>query len=448
MPPAPSTKKQSKKSSPTKAKKSPAKKSTKKPMIRLAINGFGRIGRSVFKLALEHPGIEVVAVNDLGKVDNLVYLLQYDSAQGDEMYDVSIARSKKSFTIDGDKVIFTQESDPAKLPWDKNKIDVVVESTGVFTDYAMAQKHLNAGAGHVVISAPAKGEPKKGIGAGTVLMGVNEELFETCSITSNASCTTNAGSPIMSILSEELGVEKALLTTIHGYTASQNLVDGPHRKDPRRGRAAAVNIIPTTTGAAKATAKALTHLKGKFDGMAVRVPVIAGSLADITFIASRDTDVDEVNAILTNAAHEKRWEGIYTATEEPIVSSDIIGSTYASIADLSFTRVVGGNLVKVLAWYDNEMGYSSALVAHAARAGKELFAKREEMKRIEKEKAEREREREKKRKAKEKLEREKEKERQKALRAKEAAKKKKAKTTTKKSTSNKKKSSSSKTKKK
>ena len=442
MPPAPSTKKQAKKSS--SSKKPAAKKSTKKPKIRLAINGFGRIGRSVFKLALEHHQIVVVAINDLGNLDNLMYLLQYDSAQGDEVYDVNIARSKKSFTIDGEKVIFTQESDPSKLPWEKNKIDVVVESTGVFTDYALAQKHLNAGAGHVVISAPAKGEPKKGIGAGTVLMGVNEELFQTCSITSNASCTTNAGSPVMAILSEELGVEKAMLTTVHGYTASQNLVDGPHRKDPRRGRAAAVNIIPTTTGAAKATAQALTHLKGKFDGMAVRVPVIAGSLADITFIASRDTTVDEVNAILANAAHEKRWEGIYTATEEPIVSSDIIGSTYASIADLSFTRVVGGNLVKVLAWYDNEMGYSSALVAHVTKAGKELFAKREEVIKIEKEKAERERERQRQRAEKEKLQREREKERAKLKKQKEAEKKKKVKTTAKKSTSKKKKSSSSK----
>ncbi|MCB9809041.1 type I glyceraldehyde-3-phosphate dehydrogenase [Candidatus Nomurabacteria bacterium] len=338
---------------------------------RVAINGFGRIGRAFFKLAFERPELEIVAINDLSDAHNLGYLLQYDSAQGYTDYHIDYAEDGSSLTIDEQKVMFLQQRDPAQLPWKDMNIDIVVESTGFFTDYNDAKMHLDAGAKHVVISAPAKGEAVDGVSA-TVLMGVNDDQLATCSITSNASCTTNSGSPVMTILSESIGIEKAMLNTIHGYTATQSLVDGPDKKDYRRGRAAAQNIIPTTTGAAKATALALPQLKDKFDGIAMRVPVVAGSIADITFIASRDTSVEEINNILKKAAEDERWHNIFTVNEDPIVSSDIIGSTYASIVDLSFTKVVDGNLVKVLAWYDNEMGYTNSLVEHVVKAGKKF----------------------------------------------------------------------------
>jgi len=338
---------------------------------RIAINGFGRIGRAFFKLAFERPELEIVAINDLSDVHNLGYLLQYDTAQGHGDYDLQYAEDGKSLTVDEHSIAFIQQRDPAALPWKDMDVDIVIESTGFFTKYEDAQMHIDAGAKHVVISAPAKGDAVPGVSA-TVLMGVNEDQLATCSITSNASCTTNAGSPLMTILSESVGIEKAMLNTIHGYTATQSIVDGPNKKDFRRGRAAAQNIIPTTTGAAKATTLALPHLEGKFDGIAMRVPVVAGSIADITFIASRDTSVEEINEILKKAAEEERWHSTFAVTDEPVVSSDIIGSTYASIADLSFTKVVDGNLVKVCAWYDNEMGYTSALVDHVVKAGKKF----------------------------------------------------------------------------
>jgi glyceraldehyde 3-phosphate dehydrogenase len=253
-------------------------------------------------------------------------------------------------------------------------VDVVVESTGFFTEFTKAQLHIDAGAKHVVISAPAKGDAVDGVSA-TALMGVNEDQIGLCSITSNASCTTNAGSPLITILNESIGIEKAMLNTVHGYTATQSLVDGPNKKDFRRGRAAAMNMIPTSTGAATATTKAIPELEGKFDGIAIRVPVISGSLADITFIAKRDTTVEEVNEILRKASETERWAGIFAVNDDPIVSSDIIGSTFASIADLDFTRVVDGNLVKVMAWYDNEMGYTSSLVQHVLKAGEKFSNK-------------------------------------------------------------------------
>lgn len=338
---------------------------------RVAINGFGRIGRAFFKLAFEHPDLEIIAINDLSDVHNLGYLLQYDTAQGHGDYDIQYPADGASLVIDGHTVAFLQQRDPLLLPWKDMNIDIVVESTGFFTKYTEAQKHIDAGAKHVVISAPADDAGVAGVSA-TVLMGVNEDQLQTCQITSNASCTTNAGSPIMAILSETVGIEKAMLNTTHGYTATQSVVDSPAKGDFRRGRAAAQNIIPTTTGAAKATALALPHLKDKFDGIAMRVPVVAGSIADITFISSRNTSVEEINEILTKAAEEERWHSTFAVTDEPIVSSDIIGSTYASIADLSFTKVVDGNLVKVLAWYDNEMGYTSALVDHVVKAGRKF----------------------------------------------------------------------------
>lgn len=327
-------------------------------MTRVAINGFGRIGRAFYKLAKESKDLEVVAVNDLGDKENLEYLLKYDTVYGkwDGEFDTE----------------FIQEKDPSLLPWERLKVDVVVEATGLFTSYEKAKVHLEAGAKRVVVTAPMKDEPIDGIEGATVLMGVNEEKLETCLITSNASCTTNAGSPLIAILDEALGIEKALLNTTHGYTATQALVDGPSKKGYREGRAAAQNIIPSSTGAAIAVTKAFTKLENLFDGISVRVPVVAGSLVDITFISKKETDAEEVNQILIDGAKDKRWKGIFAVTDEEIVSSDILGSHYGSIADLSMTRVVGGNLVKVLAWYDNEMGYTHTLVRHVEKLGKAI----------------------------------------------------------------------------
>jgi glyceraldehyde 3-phosphate dehydrogenase len=248
------------------------------------------------------------------------------------------------------------------------EVDVVVESTGFFTSFSAARAHITAGAKRVVISAPAKDEPKDSTES-TILMGINEGDLSTCEISSNASCTTNAASPLIQILHEAIGIEKALLNTTHAYTASQSIVDGPAKKDFKEGRAAAHNIVPTSTGAAIAVTKVVKDLAGKFDGISLRVPVIAGSIADVTFIAKRDTSVEEVNNILKKAAQDPRWQKTFTVTEEELVSSDIVGSSYAAIADLAFTRVVGGNLVKVLSWYDNEMGYTYSLVEHVVKTG-------------------------------------------------------------------------------
>jgi glyceraldehyde 3-phosphate dehydrogenase len=269
--------------------------------------------------------------------------------------------------INGKEVAFCSEKDPAALPWKDLQIDVVIESTGFFTDYEKANAHITAGARRVVISAPVKDENPLGA---TVLMGLDESKLATCAITSNASCTTNSASPVIAILDEAIGIEKAILSTTHAYTASQSIVDGPAKKDMKEGRAAAQNIVPTSTGAAIAVTKAYTSLEGKFDGISLRVPVPAGSIADVTFIAKRATTTEEVNAILREAAKLPRWAGIFSATDEELVSSDIIGERFASIADLGSTRVVDGNLVKVLAWYDNEAGYTHTLVEHAIKAGK------------------------------------------------------------------------------
>ncbi|MDP1625085.1 MAG: type I glyceraldehyde-3-phosphate dehydrogenase [bacterium] len=339
-----------------------------KRKIRVAINGFGRIGRAFFKVAREGGEIEVVAVNDLGSVESLAYLLKYDTAYGKAPFDVEAGKDGASILIDGEKVRFVQEKDPTKLPWKELDIDVVVESTGLFTSYDKAKAHIDAGSKRVVITAPAKDDPSGLVKGATVLMGLNEDRLSTCDITSNASCTTNAGSPLMAILDEKIGIEKALLNTVHGYTASQSLVDGPSKKDLREGRAAAMNIVPSSTGAAIAVAKALPQLENKFDGISIRVPVVVGSIVDITFVAKRKTDAEEVNRILRAAAGEKRWKGIFTVTDEPLVSSDIKGNLHASIADLEMTRVVDGDLVKVLAWYDNEMGYTNTLVDHVVKA--------------------------------------------------------------------------------
>jgi glyceraldehyde 3-phosphate dehydrogenase len=337
---------------------------------RVAINGFGRIGRAFFKVALEHPEIEVVAVNDLGNIDNLAYLLKYDTAYGVSAFDVAVKADKSGFTAGGREVAYVSEKDATKLPWGKFNVDIVVESTGLFTASDKAKVHLDAGAKRVVVTAPVKDEVDSILKAPTVLMAMNEKDIKACPITSNASCTTNAANPLLAILDEVFGVEKALLNTVHAYTASQALVDGPSKKDFREGRAAAQNIVPSSTGAAIAVTKVMTGLKGKFDGISIRVPVVTGSLVDVTFISKKDTTAEEVNAALKKAAASDRWKGIFAVTEEDLVSSDIVGNPHASIADLAFTRVVGGNLVKVLAWYDNEMGYTHTLVRHVIEASK------------------------------------------------------------------------------
>ncbi len=339
-------------------------------MVRVAINGFGRIGRTFMRSAFGHPDFEVVAVNDLGDLESLAYLLKYDSVYGRSQFEVEQVGNK--LKVGGREVSFVQERDPEKLPWKDLNIDIVVESTGFFTSYEGSKKHLTAGAKRVVISAPAKDDPStvSGVKGATVLMGVNEKDLVTCDISSNASCTTNATSPLIAILKEAVGIEKALLNTVHAYTASQALVDSPAKKDLRNGRAAALNIIPSTTGAAIATTLVHPELTGKFDGMALRVPVPVGSIVDVTFLASRDTTVDEINDALRKAASDPRWKNIFSATEEQVVSSDIIGSKVGSLADLSFTNVVGGNLVKVLAWYDNETSYTQTLVEHVAAVAK------------------------------------------------------------------------------
>lgn len=338
---------------------------------RVAINGLGRIGRAFLKQAIGNTDLDIAAVNDLGDLENLAYLLKYDSAYGRSGLDVKTVDGK--LVVNGHEIIVTQEKDPSLLPWKDLNIDVVVESTGFFTDYAKAQAHLTAGAKRVVISAPAKGEAVDGVTGQTVLMGINEDALSTCQISSNASCTTNASSPVIQILSEKIGIEKAILNTVHAYTGTQKLVDSPVSKgDYRKGRAAAANMIPSTTGAAIAVTQVVTDLAGKFDGIAIRVPVITGSLADVTFIAKRDTSVEEVNQILRDAASEPRWAGVFAATDEQVVSTDMIGDTHASTADLGMTRVVDGNLVKVLAWYDNEMGYTHTLVMHVIKIGQSL----------------------------------------------------------------------------
>ncbi len=360
--------------------------------MKIAINGLGRIGRAFLKLAVVRPEFEIVAVNDLGDIENLAYLLKYDSVYGKS--DLKIEAKEKTLLVNGHKILFLSEKEPGKLPWGKLGIDVAVESTGFFESYESAHGHIEAGAKRVVVTAPFKSPTQthadltpvaeqsslrgkaqtnaEGEGA-TVLMGINEDDLKTCQISSNASCTTNAGSPVMQILHEALGIEKAILNTVHAYTATQKLVDSPDKQgDWRRGRAGAANIAPSTTGAAIAVTKAITELEGKFDAIAIRVPVACGSIADITFVSKRQTSVKEVNEILEKAAENERWSGIFTVTKEQLVSSDIIGNTHASIADLSLTKVVGGNLVKVLVWYDNEMGYANTLVLHVLKAGEYL----------------------------------------------------------------------------
>ncbi len=342
---------------------------SKTKKVRVAINGFGRIGRQFLKESWDNEALEVVAVNDLGSVDNMAYLLKYDTVYKTWKHDVKVDGG--NLVIDGRTVKFVSEKEPTKLPWKDLNVDVVVESTGLFTSYDKASVHLTAGAKKVVISAPSKGGDGSVKGE-TILMGVNEEKFGTCDVTSNASCTTNAASPLIAILDENFGIEKAVLNTVHGYTASQALVDGPSKKDLREGRAAAQNIVPSSTGAAIAVTQAFTKLEGLFDGISIRIPVPAGSIVDVTFISKKNTTAEEVNDVLRKAGGSDRWKNIFSATDEELVSSDILGSHYGSIADLKMTRVVGGNLIKVMAWYDNEAGYTNMLIDHVIKTGKTI----------------------------------------------------------------------------
>ena len=338
-------------------------------MARVAINGFGRIGRGFLRAAWAREGIEIVAINDLTTPENLAYLLKYDSVYKRPPFSVEAKES--SLIVDGKEIKILAEKDPTALPWKDMQIDVVVESTGFFTDFSKAGAHITAGAKRVVITAPSKDGDGSVAGA-TILMGINNDKFASVAVTSNASCTTNAASPVIAILDEAIGIEKAVLSTTHGYTASQALVDGPSKKDLKEGRAAALNIVPTSTGAAIAVTKAYPALEGKFDGISLRVPVPAGSIADVTFISKRPTTVEEVNQALKAAASTDRWKGTFSVTEEELVSSDILGEPYGSIADLGLTRVIDGNLVKVMAWYDNEMGYVHTLVEHVVEASRHV----------------------------------------------------------------------------
>ena len=323
--------------------------------VRVAINGFGRIGRNAFKLAFERSDIEIAAINDLTDTKTLAYLLKHDSTYGNYHREVSF--NENSIVVDGKEIRVFAEKDPANLPWNQLEIDVVIEATGLFVDPAKARAHINAGAKKVVISAPAKGE-----GAKFIVLGVNENtLTREDEIISNASCTTNCIAPVMAVLEREFGIEKSMMTTVHSYTASQRLLDAP-AKDLREARSAAENIVPTTTGAAIATAKVIPALEGKFDGLSVRVPTPTVSLSDITAVLRRNVSIDEINEVFRRAAKQPFYQGILGVTDEPLVSSDFKGNSHSCVVDLALTNVVAGNLVKVVAWYDNEWGYSNRLI--------------------------------------------------------------------------------------
>ncbi len=326
---------------------------------RIAINGFGRIGRAAFKIALEQKDIEVVAINDLTEASILAHLLRYDTAYGHYRKQVEVKDGK--LVVDGKTFPVYAEPDPKKLPWGELSVDVVLECTGRFTDKAGASLHTEAGAKKVILSAPAKDEDAS---VPTFLMGVNEDTYADQSVISNASCTTNSLAPVAKIIHEKFGIAKAMMTTTHSYTADQNLQDGPHR-DLRRARAAAQNIVPTTTGAAIAVTQVIPELKGLFDGLSLRVPTIVVSLTDFTFVLKKKTTVEEMNAVLKAASEEERFHKVLSVTEEPLVSSDFIGNPYSSIVDLSLTKVIDGDLVKIIAWYDNEWGYSNRLIEMA-----------------------------------------------------------------------------------
>jgi glyceraldehyde 3-phosphate dehydrogenase len=343
-------------------------------MTRVAINGLGRIGRAFLKLAVTRPELDVVAVNDLADPANLAYLMRLDSVYGRYAEEVVFdSADGPSLTIAGHPIRFLQQRDPAKLPWAALDVDVVVEATGAAETYERARAHLGAGARRVVLTAPAK--DADGPDARTVLVGVNLDALASAPLSSNGSCTTNSASPVIQALHEAIGVRKAMLNTVHGYTATQSLVDAPARgADMRRGRAAAVNIVPASTGAAIAVTRAIPTLAGRFDGVAMRVPVVAGSLSAIVFLAARSTTAEEINAALERAARLDRWKPVLAVTHDQLVSSDIVGDPHAAIVDLSLTKVVDGDLCSVYSWYDNEFGYANSLVEHVLEVAKHTGA--------------------------------------------------------------------------
>lgn len=333
-------------------------------MVKVAINGFGRIGRNALKILLERHDVQVVAINDITDAATLAHLLKHDSSYG--AYDKNVSAKENSIIVNTREIPVFAEKDPANLPWAKLGVDVVIESTGFFTKPEDARAHIKAGAKKVVISAPAKGE-----GAKTVVLGVNEEVVDASDeIISNASCTTNCIAPIMKVLEDTYGIDKAMMTTVHSYTGSQRILDAP-AKDLREARSAAENIVPTTTGASKAAALTIPSLAGKFNGLSVRVPTPVVSLSDITAIIKTDVTKEELINTFKKAAKEPYYEGILGVTEEELVSSDFIGDPHSCIVDLPLTDVVGGNMIKIVAWYDNEWGYSNRLVELAVDFGKE-----------------------------------------------------------------------------
>lgn len=331
--------------------------------IRVAINGFGRIGRLAFRSMLQAKGIEVVGINDLGDTPTMAHLFKYDTAYG--TYDGVVSSDENHIYVNKKKYPAFSERDPEALPWKKLKVDIVLECTGVFRKKEGAEKHLTAGAKRVIISAPAKSD-----GISCYVRGANDKEYANEAIIDNASCTTNSAVPVMKVLEETFGVEKAMLTTVHSYTATQNLQDGLH-KDLREARAAAMNLIPAETGSAIATTRVIPALEGKFHGMAVRVPNITVSLTDITAVLSEDVSVDAVNAAFVKAS-KKSLKGILAVNNEPLVSSDFVGNPHSAIVDLPLTKVVGGNLVKIIVWYDNEWGYANRLVEMMQAVGKKL----------------------------------------------------------------------------
>lgn len=335
---------------------------------RVAINGFGRIGRNAFKIAFDRSDLEIVAINDLSENAALAHLLKHDSNFGE--YDKKVGFDEKGLIVEGKHIRVFNEKDPSALPWKDLNIDVVIECTGFFTKKEGAELHIKAGAKRVVISAPTKSPDVP-----TVVLGVNEDkLGEGSEIISNASCTTNSIAAVMAILDEAFGIEKAMLTTVHSYTASQRLQDAPS-KDLREARSAAENIVPTTTGAAIAVGLTLPQLQGKFDGLSVRVPTPVVSLSDVTAVLKKDTTVDDINTVFKKAAKDPYYQGILAVSEEPLVSGDFIGNSHSGIVDLPLTNVVDGNLAKVVVWYDNEWGYSNRLVEIVADVGKQLHNK-------------------------------------------------------------------------
>jgi glyceraldehyde 3-phosphate dehydrogenase len=337
--------------------------------VKLGINGFGRIGRQAFKVALEKPNVEIVAINDLTSPQVLASLLKYDSNYG--VYQRAVGFDESNLIVNGKKIKVIAEKDPAALPWAKLGVDVVIESTGRFTDYDKASAHIKAGAKRVIISAPAKDSQTK-----TFVMSVNSGDYKSETVISNASCTTNCIAPVAQVLEDVFGIKKVMMTTIHSYTAEQNLVDGPppggHSNDMRRARAAAQNIVPTTTGATIAATEAIPALKGLFNGLSIRVPTPVGSLSDFSVLLNRKTTKDEINQAFIDASKSPRYAGILTVSSDPLVSSDIVGNSSSCIVDLGLTDVVDGDFAKIIAWYDNEWGYSNRLIEEVIFIGQSI----------------------------------------------------------------------------